>query len=212
MNDMIILAKKEIDNLRKFTSVGINLIQHHMKEGSLSLPHVKDSPSFTLIETIKVNHLALKDEGNDDFSIMSTQYSAVSYKLTQMKTKDKVEWMEAINDALETSTLNTMIDENIQNNSTDFQIIQAKYGRLQGADTYIDILPILRQIVQDQGDRQLLLNSGSKESIFGIPKKTKQRQIMIVYSLSGNIQSDVFHDTDAIRIGKVTVPNSSYFF
>jgi len=123
-------------------------------------------------------------------------------KFIEEDNKTRVAWISALTDAIEAFSLNSMIEENIQHNNKDFVILQAKYGKLSRDDHTIDITQTLREIVINQGGDQLLLNAGSKESIFGVPKKTKSRQILISYSFNGNIYTNISEDSDPVRIGK----------
>jgi len=183
--------------LRKITHAGLRLLSNQK-----DLPNIKED-GFTLIESFKIANLTVKDEGNEDFTISCS--SGNSWKLTEEISNSKTAWITAINDAIEANSLNSMIEENIQNSCKDFIIIQARYGKLSRDDFSIDVTQMLREVVMNQGGSQLILNHGSKESIFGIPKKTKQRFLMIIYSFNGNIQTVVFEDIDAVRIGKTTI-------
>jgi len=103
LSDMLLLTKKERDNnLKRLTTAGLRLISGgHTKE---------NQPTLTLIDTIKLAHLSVKDEENQDFLLI---HGDIHWKITATD-NNKSLWLNSLRDSTEILSLKSIIDENIE--------------------------------------------------------------------------------------------------
>jgi len=155
---------------------------------------------YVYVTTISVKDMKLKDSGKKlQFYVLQGPEIWEFYCVDE---DTKREWTTAMNDTLETLEVNEMLskagtDEPV---SKIFSVYKASYGILKDPTQVADVTQIVQEIVKQQGGKQLLLNSGSKTNMFGNPSKSKNKQLMLVYSIKGVMKTEVFNDVDAIKL------------
>eukprot|EP01127_Copromyxa_protea_P018537 TRINITY_DN5860_c0_g1_i2.p1 TRINITY_DN5860_c0_g1~~TRINITY_DN5860_c0_g1_i2.p1 ORF type:complete len:1195 (-),score=248.51 TRINITY_DN5860_c0_g1_i2:56-3478(-) len=138
------------------------------------------------------------DEKEQSFSLI---IGGDTIKLTVSDAEEKTAWVKEIHEAIQTRALKDMLDTNIKQNTLKkaFAILSASYGALEKEKTTLDVTEKLKEIVQEQGG-SLTLAKGSKGKLFGNPNILSKKQLLIVYSVNGNVKRKIFSDTEAIHL------------
>eukprot|EP01125_Pyxidicula_operculata_P010650 TRINITY_DN3505_c2_g1_i3.p1 TRINITY_DN3505_c2_g1~~TRINITY_DN3505_c2_g1_i3.p1 ORF type:complete len:867 (+),score=220.21 TRINITY_DN3505_c2_g1_i3:235-2835(+) len=203
MNDMIILTRM-IPEIKPRTAVpfGIPLIGLVKAYTQWSQQQIEEAPSKAgkktgnlYLDTIKFKNLQVSDCGPIQFSLIQGDTQWDFFCDTK---KSKKDWVSTIHSAVETYTLYSLIEGiSDSNTESDFLIVSGSYGNIMNKKV-VDVTDILNNKVREQGGNQLKLESGSKVPLFGDPTKKKDKQLLILYSAKGNVQSQLYKDEDPV--------------
>jgi len=177
MNDIMVLTKAKVEKDK----------------------NMNDVTKYHYVTTIYVVDMELKDSGKKLQFYLSQGPELWEFYCTDEKNKRN--WTTAVNDAINTFSLNEMLKLSDDSNAKVFSILKASYGILKDPLHNSDVTQVVQDIVKQQGGTQLVLNAGPKTNIFGNPtKSSKKRQLMLVYSVRGTIFQKVFMESDPIKL------------
>lgn len=109
-------------------------------------------------------------------------------------------WMSTIQEASATSSLNAILDEQLNQKDQGFMLISATYGVLEKTKTSKDVTELLQYIIDNQGGQGLHLEAGDKANVLGNPAPGKSKKLQVVYSVNGTRMRTIYKSKDEVKI------------
>jgi hypothetical protein len=176
MNDLIIICK----NVAKAT-----------KEGPAGLH---------LYQSLKLSNLVVVSATPTSFQLLQQQKT---WTFTVASPEACKVWVTQIHETLETFALNEMLDEELTEQTAEeggFVVINSIFGILKNEKKCKDVTQIIQDVVKQQGGKSLFLKEGPKKALFGNPAEGRKKQLIVVYSVNGEIFRKTFNEDEKVVI------------
>lgn len=120
-----------------------------------------------------------------------------------------VKWLKELKEAIETATLQAMLnDDEVANISVEpsrqgqLTLLCANYGDLSNPNTFIDVTSVLQKSIASQGGKALVLPAQPKSTLPGFvdPCRGKKKSLLLVYTYGGPPKTRTFMDESPVNI------------